>query len=248
MGDRLRQFSELGFGSVSGLARALGVIPSALHHYLGGNRKPGAAVLDKLYQLGCDPTWLLTGDGEMCANNAAGEMLRSRLEHTNTPIDSVVSNTNDTSKQPPRKKLPHSFKKTDFARRITQLREELGLSQNQFAKKIGTSSGHISDIERGQTIPGAAFLFDLHRATGVNLEWLLAGVVPIAKPNEPEIIYPALRELLSNTECKATYNISLDESRVLKAIRFPQTDVEPDRQFFLDVLLDLRRRMLREAE
>jgi transcriptional regulator with XRE-family HTH domain len=79
-GRRLRLFANSWHGRTSGsitaFAEALGMQPSNLHKYLSGEREPGASVLARIAELGCNIHWLMSGDGEMYADNEAGNELR----------------------------------------------------------------------------------------------------------------------------------------------------------------------------
>jgi len=59
--------------------------------------------------------------------------------------------------------------------RVFQVRTESGLSQRDFATQLGISSGGISQIESGKTMPGGDFLLRIHETFGVDLTWLLTG-------------------------------------------------------------------------
>lgn len=50
------------------------------------------------------------------------------------------------------------------------------LSQREFAERLSTSSGRISEVEGGKTIPGGEFLLRLHQGFGTDIVWLLTGV------------------------------------------------------------------------
>lgn len=63
-GQRLKRFALSYFDSISAFARAIDLQPNSLHsNYLGGRHFPGAELLIKLHYMGCDVTWLLTGEG-----------------------------------------------------------------------------------------------------------------------------------------------------------------------------------------
>ena len=60
--------------------------------------------------------------------------------------------------------------------RLKQIRKEKGLSQQAFASRLSTASGYISEIEKGKTMPGSAFLHSLKREfPEIDLNWLLTG-------------------------------------------------------------------------
>jgi len=81
-GQRLRLFAIAWHGrqsgSITAFAEALGMQPSNLHKYLSGEREPGASVLARIAELGCNIHWLMSGDGEMYADNAAGNELKRK--------------------------------------------------------------------------------------------------------------------------------------------------------------------------
>jgi DNA-binding CsgD family transcriptional regulator len=77
LGERARRFGDVSFGSVEEFARALKIAPSNLQKYLNGERNPGLAMLQRLHELGCNINSLISGEGSIFADNAAGRMLRA---------------------------------------------------------------------------------------------------------------------------------------------------------------------------
>lgn len=62
VGKRLRNFAIDNFGSIENLAKVMGVTSTTLKsNYISGRSIPGGAFLFKLYRLGCDINWLLSG-------------------------------------------------------------------------------------------------------------------------------------------------------------------------------------------
>jgi transcriptional regulator with XRE-family HTH domain len=59
--ERFREFAISNFGSLSKLARALGITPQTMQIYLNGRSLPNASLLIKMNELGCDINWLLSG-------------------------------------------------------------------------------------------------------------------------------------------------------------------------------------------
>lgn len=59
--------------------------------------------------------------------------------------------------------------------RFKDVRQKLGYTQQELAKKLDTSSGHISDIENGRKTPGGEFLKRLFDSYHVNINWILSG-------------------------------------------------------------------------
>ena len=60
--------------------------------------------------------------------------------------------------------------------RLKQLREHLGLTQDEIADKLGMSRSNWSLYERGKHVPNARVLRTFQSELGVNLEWLNEGV------------------------------------------------------------------------
>ncbi|MCX7834838.1 MAG: helix-turn-helix domain-containing protein [bacterium] len=133
-----------------------------------------------------------------------------------------------------------------LAQRIRQLREQLGLSQQDLADQAGLSRVHISGLERGVSSPAVESLIRIAKVLQTTAGELLKDIeftdeqTVEYEPTKP--IYPALQELLNDTEALMLYNITPQEIAILKSIRFQNKNYEPTRQFFLDTLLDIRRR------
>jgi transcriptional regulator with XRE-family HTH domain len=49
------------------------------------------------------------------------------------------------------------------------------MTQEELAKRIGVSQGHLSYMERGEKEIGAEILLRIAREFGKSLEWLLTG-------------------------------------------------------------------------
>lgn len=59
-------------------------------------------------------------------------------------------------------------------RRIRELRG-FDLTQQEFARRIGITQGHLSALERGEKEPGARILLAISREFGKSVDWLLTG-------------------------------------------------------------------------
>lgn len=71
--------------------------------------------------------------------------------------------------------------------RIKQLRKQLGLSQDEFANKLGLKSrGKIANIEFGKIPVDESFLNLVCTVFGVNKEWLISGDGDMFTPPEDE--------------------------------------------------------------
>jgi transcriptional regulator with XRE-family HTH domain len=62
----------------------------------------------------------------------------------------------------------------EIGQRIREIRG-FYMRQEEFAKKIGVSQGHLSRIERGEKEIGAQILLNIARVCGKSIEWLLIG-------------------------------------------------------------------------
>lgn len=63
IGLRLREFADKS-GGPTALARSMGVTPQYLNVYLSGRSVPGTKLQARLREVGCDTTWLITGQSE----------------------------------------------------------------------------------------------------------------------------------------------------------------------------------------
>ena len=72
--------------------------------------------------------------------------------------------------------------------RIKELRNALGLTQQEFANKMGTSRGNIAAYEVGKNAPSDAVVSLICREFNVNKDWLQAGIGEMFKeiPEEDE--------------------------------------------------------------
>ena len=62
----------------------------------------------------------------------------------------------------------------NVGRRIRELRG-LYMTQEELARRIAVSQGHLSYMERGEKEIGAEILLRISREFGKSLEWLLTG-------------------------------------------------------------------------
>jgi transcriptional regulator with XRE-family HTH domain len=62
----------------------------------------------------------------------------------------------------------------EVGRRVRELRG-LYITQEELARSIGVSQGHLSYMERGEKEIGAEILLRISRKFGKSLEWLLTG-------------------------------------------------------------------------
>ena len=59
----------------------------------------------------------------------------------------------------------------DYVRqRITELREQKGLSEYRMSKDLGQSKGYIQNIVKGRALPSLAVLFDICEYFGITVQ------------------------------------------------------------------------------
>lgn len=63
----------------------------------------------------------------------------------------------------------------DIGKRIRELRKEYGLNQTDFAKPLGVSYGHISNLEKGKDMPSQSLIKLVAHEYNTSEEWLLEG-------------------------------------------------------------------------
>lgn len=68
--------------------------------------------------------------------------------------------------------------------RIRKRRNELHITQTQVHKETGISSGNLSGIESGRSLPSASALIGLSRILDCTTDWILTGISPISE-NKP---------------------------------------------------------------
>ena len=73
--------------------------------------------------------------------------------------------------------------------RITVLRKHLGLTQTEFAMRIGTSRGVIANIDNNRTEPNQVVVSAICREFGVSYAWLKDGTGEmLLEPNEDDAV------------------------------------------------------------
>lgn len=83
--------------------------------------------------------------------------------------------------------------------RIRKRRNELHITQTQVQKETGISSGNLSGIEAGRSLPSASALIGLSKMLDCTTDWILTGVSPISEnmsiSNIEEELLNGFREL-----------------------------------------------------
>lgn len=85
--------------------------------------------------------------------------------------------------------------------RIIELRKNLNLTQDEFAKKIGLSRNFIWMIEKGERTPSDRTISDICRTFGVDEIWLRDGIgEPFREKSQEEHIAEVLGGVLTGSE------------------------------------------------
>ncbi len=71
--------------------------------------------------------------------------------------------------------LSGGFLGNGIAARLKTVRENMGLTQNEFAEKLAVSQTVISRYERGDVKPASEFIISLIQKCNINANWLLTG-------------------------------------------------------------------------
>lgn len=73
---------------------------------------------------------------------------------------------------------------SSICQRIKLLRKDMGLTQKEFANRIGVTNAHISRIEKELTRPSAALIKLICKTYQVSESWLLQGTEPMSSEDE----------------------------------------------------------------
>lgn len=84
--------------------------------------------------------------------------------------------------------------------RIKKIRKEFGLTQQEFAKRIGTSQNVLANYETGRRNPSSSVINNICKTFGVNEVWLRTGEGEIfsLNPNEMQYVQVTKENVLGN--------------------------------------------------
>lgn len=90
--------------------------------------------------------------------------------------------------------------------RVKIIRQENGLTQSQFAEKIGLSRNYVAMIEIGQRDPSDRTISDICRVFGISEDWLRYGLEPmkLERSREEEISELVGEALSGSSEFKSS--------------------------------------------
>ena len=110
--------------------------------------------------------------------------------------------------------------------RIKEIRKDAGLTQQEFAEKIGSARNTIANYEIGNRNPSDAVIRSICREFKINEEWLRTGIGPM-KNEIPDILMEQIRQ---------TYNLSDLEYRILdKYFSLPDSQRDQVRDFIQEL-------------
>lgn len=70
---------------------------------------------------------------------------------------------------------------TGIGERIKKRRKELNLTHTQIKEETGISSGNMSSIESGKTLPSASALIKLSKTLNCSIDWMITGESSISE-------------------------------------------------------------------
>lgn len=71
--------------------------------------------------------------------------------------------------------------------RLREIRKEKGLTQPVFARSIGISQGHLSEMESGKTSPTEPILIAIEYRYSIKKDWLLTGEGPMKRESKEDV-------------------------------------------------------------
>ena len=84
--------------------------------------------------------------------------------------------------------------------RIQQIRKTVGMTQDEFAEKIGLSKNFVWMIEKGERIPSERTIKDICRTFKVNYTWLVHGSGEMFEDDDGDA--QAIIEAALNGQCQ----------------------------------------------
>lgn len=141
------------------------------------------------------------------------------------------------------------MKRSDLGRIIYERRKQLGLTQEDIAKKIGVKPNYIGYLERNLRRPSFKILKALADVLGLNPGYLYVAAFPHVRDFLPideekytvkDLPYPApLQELKDDVQLRKEHGITDDEIEMLAELRF--RGYVKSKMDYLFVLLAIRK-------
>jgi transcriptional regulator with XRE-family HTH domain len=83
--------------------------------------------------------------------------------------------------------LGNFLKNSSFSTRLRNLRESLGLTQAEFAEKLGIPRTSLFNYEKGVSVPTGDFIYTLGTNLRVNFDWFFTGEGEMFLPASPDV-------------------------------------------------------------
>lgn len=115
----------------------------------------------------------------------------------------------------------------EIGNRIKQRRKELGLTQVQIYEATGISSGNLSTIENGKSLPSSAALISLSNLLQCTIDYLLKGASSIS-------------EISNFSDIEESISKSATDNKLLNA--FHQLDFEDQDEILAMIDLKIQRK------
>lgn len=102
--------------------------------------------------------------------------------------------------------------------RVKIIRKEWGLSQVEFAKRLGVTNSHISGIEKGKTVPSDALIKLICKEYKISENWLKNGIEPMMQEDEDMLAEDAIEGMFSEDPLKDAGIIIRSESNRVRLL------------------------------
>jgi transcriptional regulator with XRE-family HTH domain len=130
-----------------------------------------------------------------------------------------------------------------FHERLRQLRKQRGVTQDELAERAGINRSYLSAIENGHSSPTIDVVEQLAKGLGVNVWELLSTVEEkhfTYEGDDEYEMFDGLRQFLEDPDEMMLAQPTAEEIDSLKKID-SHSGFKPDKRFFRDALLALRR-------
>ncbi|MBU0518376.1 helix-turn-helix domain-containing protein [bacterium] len=130
--------------------------------------------------------------------------------------------------------------------KIKEIRKRCGLSQEELAEGAKINRTYLSQLENSRSSPTVAVLMRIANALEVDAVDLISEAPSAREPGpyyESDLegaTHPGLQAFLDDERTRLLMNPNDEEIQLLKGIRFIDS-FKPSKQFFVEVLLEMRR-------
>jgi len=207
--ERLRFFVENNFNSTRIFCELSGIDKSQICRYISGNMQPSASILQKLYLIGLNINWLLSGNGSIFADNPKGNELKAKHED---------KYSDDTIKE--------------VKERVKQWISDNFTSLESFIEKNKLSPENLLNELESTSLPTPGFMLCLSKA-GCNIDWIMNGEGKVYSNNDEGFVLQTKKRISSENinedkELQMEMFLMRVEERVKKVIRDEISNYESD--------------------